>query len=394
MTDIYDYTAGYDYVDGIFLGRYNTQAVAPQGSYLGEEQVYPDYDERLIPTSDLAYRVDTQFYNSLYVTDVKKTYVKTSDLSKNLLIHARNIAQDQNKKNFTSTLYNDACGNQHVALDVTHKDYYTPLNTIYNKLITGVQVTNRDIDIFAINDPSARFIYNGQSERAYRGTTLGFGGYSRDNSGYSIDNSGVFTSVYNSNQKLRQLATYDYELNKKYNELRNIFTRYTTTQEMKFNYSGSAVNERANDPQTQNVNDPKFIITINSGTPEQTLKDTINYINLRNKKVNSISFYGSVNLPCKISIIYIYGIENQGSSSYFYIEQSQYDTTIKKINSSGTTKFGFNIDNITAEYIALVFRDITTNRLIAVDTIGNSVGSSILKPVVYASYSYVNAKEQ
>lgn len=346
----------YDYTDGIFLGRYNTEAYAGEASFgVGSNPLTTPPDD--IPTADLAYRVDTQFYNSLYVTDVNKKYVKpkTTDISKNLLIHAYNTLQDQAGKNITRTKIIDENNREHNALDVYDFSGVDYLSTIYNKFFNEKYIITESestyIDVFTDRSPRTFYWYDNYWADDYSGTTIGFGDEYKDASG-------IFTSMYNSNQKLRQLMTYDYSANKQYLELYNTFMTYQTTQQL------------------QKINS-NFITTNQLGQLNNN-----QYIDLTNKFTKSISFYGTVNKPCRICIAYVNSYSsntgNQSPNWFNITEQTQYDTTIKK---TGTIKFGFNIDKIVAKWIIVLFRDINTNKLI--------VNDNDFTPNVYASYNYI-----
>jgi hypothetical protein len=395
----------YDYTDGIFLGRYNTEAYAGEASCgVGSDPLTTPPDD--IPTADLAYRVDTQFYNSLYVTDVNKKYVKprTTDISKNLLIHAYNTLQDQTGKNITRTKIIDKNDVEHNALDVCDFSGINYLSTIYNKFFNPdkafIYGEGPYIDVFTDRSPDTFYWYDGKWADDYSGTQLGFG-----SSTHQYDSSGIFSSIYNSNQKLRQLMTCDYSANKKYLQLYNTFMTYTKTQQLRFNYSqptnenvsnsttpnnnyNTGIHTAIDDPQTSTM-DTKFTIIITPGNNK--LSTYVQNIDLTNIKVNSISFYGTVNKACKICVVYIYKSEyvsTEGFTSnknFYIVEQTQYDTSVKK---SGITKFGFNIDRVNAQYVTLVFRDINDNSLIRFNTLDQNSGD--LQPVVYASYSYKN----
>lgn len=347
----------YDYTDGIFLGRYNTEAYAGEASYgVGSDPLTTPPDD--IPTADLAYRVDTQFYNSLYVTDVNKKFVKprTTDISKNLLIHAYNTLQDQTGKNITRTKIIDENNVEHNALDVCDFSGVDYLSTIYNKFFNPdkafVYGEGPYIDVFTDRLSSTFYWYDNKWADDYSGTQLGFG------NDYT-DSSGIFSSMYNSNQKLRQLMTYDYSANKKYLQLYDTFMTYTTTQQL-----------------TNPITQPDIDYG-NNNAKLSLITSQFNSINLTERKTNSISFYGTVNKPCKISVVYIYFIQAGEGSSYIS-EQTQYDMAIKK---SGTIKFGFNVDKISAQYVTLIYRDINTNQII-------KNNDQTFNPIVHASYSY------
>ena len=372
-TDVYDYT------DGIFLGRYNTQAQGGVGAY--DDGGSFDYNSDgitlsqlgtnlPIPTADLAYRVDVDLYNALYVQDIRKKYLKprTTDISKNLLISARNIARNQDDKNYTSTTIIDEAGRTHNALDVFNgkrsdddKFRWNYLETIHNKFFTDkpIEYTQYNIDI-TVPNKSITYTYDGSGYDTYKYTSLGFG-----SSTYGYDYSGIFTSSKATlgGKTYNKLMTLDYSGYNNYLQLYNTFRIYSKTEILE--------NIITTDYGSNNA---KLTIINNTNNPN-------GFINLTDKHTKSISFYGSVNKPCRISVAFIYDTFTEGNQQYtYYIEQSQYDITIKK---SGTIKFGFNIDNINADYITLIYRNLDNT---IITTSDNTFSAN-----VYASYSYVNS---
>lgn len=371
-TDVYDYT------DGIFLGRYNTQAQGGVGAY--DDGGSFDYNSDgitlsqlgtnlPIPTADLAYRVDVDLYNALYVQDIRKKYLKprTTDISKNLLISARNIARNQDDKNYTSTTIIDEAGRTHNALDVFNgkrsdddKFRWNYLETIHNKFFTDkpIEYTQYNIDI-TVPNKSITYTYDGSGYDTYKYTSLGFG-----SSTYGYDYSGIFTSskATHNGVSYNKLMTLDYSGYNNYLQLYNTFRTYTTTQRL----------TDLNKINTSSLDTDNPIITTTK------ILNTNNTIVLLNKKTHSISFYGMVTTPCKISVVYVFNKPGLSGGNYnYWIEQTQYDTSIKK---SGNIKFGFNIDNINAPFITLIFRDPNTGTLL------NNVSTF----EIYASYSYIN----
>lgn len=373
-TDVYDYT------DGIFLGRYNTQAQGGIGAY--DDGGTFDYNSDgitlshlgtnlPIPTADLAYRVDVNLYNALYVQDIRKKYVtpRTTDISKNLLIHAQNIARNQNDNNFTSTKIVDDAGITHTALDVFHgkrsdsDDFqYNYLSTIYNKYFADQSSGNivYNIDL-SVPEQGITYLYDGSGSDTYQYSSLGFG-----SSTYGYDYSGIFTSsrATHSGKTYNKLMTLDYSANQLLNSLYAQFVTYSTTQYLSDFSNNSTPPINSNRPTGQIY----YNLTNN------------NSIDLRSKHTKSISFYGTVTQPCRISVVYIYSAQytNSGQETFYtyFVEQTQYDTSIKK---SGTVKFGFNVDNINAQYITLIFRNINDNQPVS-DTSAFTI---------YASYNYI-----
>ena len=362
----------YDYTDGIFLGRYNAEAHGGVGAY--DDGGKFDYNSEgiiltqpgtnlPIPTADMAYRVNIDNKNALYVQDIRKKYVKprTTDISKNLLIHAHNIAQDQFNKTYTSTIFNYSGSDfskNYVQLDVCAIDKLPYLETIYNRYFAD-QTVKDFVQFDIVNDKYNKFIYNGVDLSGYKYTTIGFG-----SSTYNFDYSGIFTSSQARHDDIsyNKLMIYDYSANRQYIDLLNAFKTYTTTQQL---------TEFVN-IQTNADADESPLIT------QTTILNTNNTIVLTNRKTHSISFYGMVTKSCRISVVYVFNMQVPSmTDKKYWIEQTQYDTSIKK---SGKSKFGFNIDNVNAPYVTLVFRDPNTGALLS--------DSYVQEFEIYASYSY------
>lgn len=372
--------------DGLFTGRVIAQ----------------NYDG-----SGNALRVDLSNNNALYVQDMIAKY----DGSGRLLTYGPSQLMDQSNNYITTTDFNYSdtdFSKNYVQLDVFDVSANFYLKQIANKNF-NVSGTYVSLDKVRIADGSNNF----------------------------------YTSVFNKvgDISYNQLATYDYSANKQLENIYGAVRSYTTTQHIyRPGWNSSIVgNYNRGDSNTSN-----YLIASVSSPPSGI--DAINnlynsfsrYVDLRNKNVTSLSFYGTVQQSCILVVQYANPLSNidanalsvdPSANNIYYSGTSratpqqpytdfsgsiilsnydlsgwfntQYNTKITVATKGTATAFGFNVPFCNAQFVRLMMYDTNGQNIGGQDFTWKSVETNdtnpalqeyCINPDIYASYTYTTAQ--
>ena len=334
-----------------------------------------------------ALRVDLSRNNALWVEDVNARY----DGSGRLLTYGPSQLMDGSNNFFTSTRFNYSgtdFSKNYVQLDVfdMSANYYLDIISKKNFNVSGSYFTIDKVKI--------------------------------------ADGSGVFyTSVFNKvgDVSYNQLATYDYSANKSLLNIYEAVRSYTTTQQIFAPGKNAPVNNNGYGI-TQSNNNNNILTGYNSFS---------RYVDLRNKNVSSLSFYGTVKQSCILVVQYAnpisnthaaqqtkdpleisdtynlsgtgfttsYGgsfavLNNYDVSGWF---NTQYNTKITVVgsgtNAAKDTAFGFNVPFCNSQFVRLMIYDTAGQNIGDTDFTWLRVENSLqYDPNIYVSYTYTFAE--
>jgi hypothetical protein len=381
--------------DGLFTGRVIAQNFDGSGNAL---------------------RVDLSNNNALYVEDMRAIY----DNSGRLLTYGPSQLMDQSNNYITTTYFNYSgtdFSKNYVQLDVfdVSANYYLKQIAGKNFNVSGTYVY---IDKVRIADGSNNF----------------------------------YTSVLYKDGDIsyNQLATYDYSANKQLENIYGAVRSYTSTKRIFDPTKNAPPNIYGIPKSTNNGRAPTTTLDTDATNAYNSFS---RYLDLTNKSVSSLSFYGTVSQSCILVVQYANPISNEHAKTITnssegipsadgtkykgtgaqpngypqapYVDYSgsgavlstydvsgwfntQYNTKITVASTGNPTAFGFNVPFCNAQYVRLmIYKTDGTNP--GFDGILNdytwfrrkegynqSINYTIYQydPDIYASYTWTQAKYQ